>query len=84
MDKDFFSIPEAAKILHISRIALFNKVKAGKIKATKVGRNFIIQKKDLAEATGESLSETKKKEIDKAVDKAVKEYGETFKRLGKE
>jgi len=84
MDKDFFSIPEAAKILNISRIALFNKVKTGKMKATKVGRNFIVAQKDLAEALGESLGEAKRKEIDKAVDKAVKEYGETFKRLGKE
>jgi excisionase family DNA binding protein len=84
MDKNFLSIPEAAKILHISRVALFNRVKGGKIKATKVGRNFVIEAKDLSEAMGMSLSETRKKEMDRAVNKAVEEYGETFKWLGKE
>jgi len=82
--KDFFSIPEAAKLLHISRVALFNRVRAGKMKAAKVGRTFVIQKKDLLEATGEHLSDVKKREINAAVDKAMKEYGETFKKLGKE
>ncbi len=38
---------EAAKILDISRIAVFQNIKAGKIKATQVGRNYIISKKEL-------------------------------------
>lgn len=84
MDKEFFSIPETAKLLHVSRVALFRKVKAGKIKAVKVGRVFVIQKADLEEAMGRVLGEGRKREIDIAVDKAVKEYGEAFKKLGKE
>ena len=46
-NKEFFSTMEAAKILDISRIAVFQNIKAGKIKATQVGRNYIISKKEL-------------------------------------
>ena len=46
-NKEFFSTMEAAKILDISRVAVFQNIKAGKIKATQVGRNYIISKKEL-------------------------------------
>ena len=46
-NKEFFSTMEAAKILDISRIAVFQNIKAGKIKATQVGRSYIISKKEL-------------------------------------
>ncbi|MBU0578287.1 helix-turn-helix domain-containing protein [Patescibacteria group bacterium] len=39
---DFISTAEAAKILGISRVSVFNKIKSGDIKAVKVGRNYII------------------------------------------
>jgi len=45
--KDFYTTIELAKILKISRIAVFNKIKRRKIKAQKMGRNFVIFKKDL-------------------------------------
>jgi len=45
--KDFYTTAELAKILKISRIAVFNKIKKGEIKAQKMGRNFIIFKRDL-------------------------------------
>ena len=47
MPKNFFSTTEAAKIVGISRIAIFKKIKNGSLPATQVGRNFIIDKKDL-------------------------------------
>lgn len=43
-DKRFLSTAELAKILRISRVAVFKKIKEGKIKAVKVGRNFVIEK----------------------------------------
>lgn len=82
--KDFLTTSELAKILCISRIAVFKKIKKGEIKATKVGRNFIIAKKDLGGILGDVLSSEKKKEIDNAVAKTIKEYGETLKLLGNE
>ncbi|OGZ34063.1 MAG: hypothetical protein A2174_03025 [Candidatus Portnoybacteria bacterium RBG_13_41_18] len=84
MNKVFLSTTEVAKLLGISRIAVFKKIKSGKIKAQKAGRNFVIDKNDLPFLLGKSLGKAKKEEIDKAVAKTVSEYGETLKLLGKE
>lgn len=84
VNNEFISTTELAKLLGISRVAVFKKIKEGKIKAEKIGRNFMIRKKDLPEILGEVLSEEKKRQIEEAVHKTVKEYGETLKLLGKE
>ncbi len=84
MKTDFVSTAEAAKILGVSRVTVFNKIKSGKIEATKVGRNFVIRKIDVLKASGELLTSGQKRNINRAVEKATKQYGETFKRLGKE
>jgi len=42
MAKDFFSLPEAAAILGISRIAVFKKVRKGQLQAIRIGRNWVI------------------------------------------
>jgi len=81
-DKKFLSTTELAKMLGISRIAVYKKVKSGKIKATKIGRNFIIDKRDLGEILGKELSKKEKLEVEKAVKKTVAEYRETLKLLG--
>ena len=80
--KDFFSTAELAKILGISRIAVFKKIKNGKIKATKIGRSFVIAKKDLDNILTTGISQDDKERIEEAVKKTVKEYGETLKMLG--
>lgn len=84
MKTDFVSTPEAAKILGVSRIAVFNKIRTGKIPAVKVGRNFVIKKTDVLKAAGELLTSKQKKGINRAIEKATKQYGEVFKRLGRE
>lgn len=83
-DKKYISIPELAKILGISRIALYKKVKIGEIKAVKIGRNYAIPQRYVLSLLGRELSEEDKKEIDAAVKKTVKEYGEVLKLLGRE
>ena len=83
-NKDFLSTTELAKMLGISRVAVFKKIKSGEIKATKVGRNFIIQKKDLGSIFGQDLTKEDKKGIEKAVKKTVREYGPALKMLGEE
>lgn len=80
----FLSTAELAKLLGISRIAVFKKIKEGKINATKVGRNFVIDRNDLGEILGEVLKKSDKEEIDDAVRKTIKDYGKTLKMLGKE
>lgn len=42
--EDFVSLPECARVLGISRFALYQKIKKGEVKARKVGRNFVISK----------------------------------------
>ena len=81
-NKKFLSTTELAKILGISRIAVYNKIKKGKIKAVRVGRNFVIDKKELGKILEKKLTEKQKIEIERAVEKTVKEYGETLKLLG--
>lgn len=80
----YITIPELAKILRISRIAVYKKVKSGQIKAIRVGRSFAIPNKYIGSILGKSLDQEDKREIDRAVKKTVKEYGETLKLLGRE
>jgi excisionase family DNA binding protein len=85
MERDkYISIPQLAKILGISRIAVYNKVKKGQIKAVKIGRNFAIPKENVTDILGNTLTKKDKKEIDSAVKKTVREYGEVLKLLGRE
>ena len=84
-NKEFVSTTELAEILGVSRVTVFNKIKKGEIQATKVGRNFIINRKDLYNVLDTHILNTdEKKQIKKAVKKVVSEYGETLKLLGKE
>ncbi len=81
---EFITIPQLAKILGISRIAAYRKVKKGQIKAVRIGRNFAIPQKQIAAILGRTLRSEDKKQIDEAVKKTVKEYGQTLKLLGSE
>jgi excisionase family DNA binding protein len=82
--KKHLTIPEFADLLGISRIAVYKKVKAGKIPAEKIGRNYVITDKIANEILGKELSESKKKQIDLAVKKVVRQYGKLLKKLGSE
>ena len=81
---ELLSTTETAKILKISRIAVFKKIKAGEIRAEKIGRNYVISREEVLKALGLVIGEDSKKEIDEIVKRGVKEYGEVFKKLGKE
>ncbi len=47
VQKDFYTTVELAKLLGISRISVFKRVRRGSIKAQKMGRDFVIFKKDV-------------------------------------
>jgi len=79
-----FSTIEVAKLLGISRVAVFKKIKSGEIKAAKIGRNFVVDKNDFPEILGSMLGKNRQRIIENAVKKTVREYGETLKLLGKE
>ena len=80
--KKFLSTTELAKILGISRIAVYKKIKQGKIKAQRIGRNFAIDDQEFNKILGKELSSKEKTEINKAVSRVVKEYGEALRLLG--
>ncbi len=82
--KKLFSTMEIAKILGISRIAVFKRIKTGDIKAIKVGRNYVISDEILTQVLDKKITDKQKKEIKKAVHKTVKEYGDVLQRLGRE
>ena len=80
-DKQYISTTKAAEKLGVSRITVFNRIKSGQISAKKVGRNYIIEKKDILGGRDAELTEAEKAVINKAVDKTVREYDETLKLL---
>ena len=83
MKKDYYSTIETANILNVSRKTVFQWARDGKIEATKVGKNYIIPHSAILEKLGKTLGKDKKAEIEKAINKALKQYQEAFKLLGK-
>jgi len=84
VDKEFLSTAEVAAVLGISRIAVFKKIKSGEIKAVRVGRSFVVRRNDILEIAGKIMGPRRKEEIESAVDRAIKNYGEAIKKLGEE
>ena len=82
--KNFYTTSEIAETLGISRIAVFKKIKEGKIKAEKIGRNYAIPKSEFSILIDESLSAKQKKILSEGVRKTVAEYGKTLEMLGAE
>lgn len=83
-ESEYITIPQFAKILGLSRIAVYKKVKKGQIKAIKIGRNYAIPKAYISEILGKSLSDRTKRIIEKAVKKTVRDYGDVLNLLGNE
>lgn len=83
-NSEYITVVELAKFLKISRVAVFYKIKKGQIKAKKVGKTYIIPRESLKGVLYSDMSDKLKNEIEMAVKRVVKEYGETLKMLGKE
>ena len=79
-----YTVKEIAGLLGISRVAVFNKIKNGRIKAKMIGKTYIIDAKEIKGLLIQGLDEAQKKEIEKSVLRFIKEYGQTLKLLGKE
>ena len=80
----YITVPQLAKILNISRSTVFKWVQSGKIQATKVGGTWIIDDPELAGILEGKVTKKQEQEIRAVVLRAVKQYGELFKRLSKE
>lgn len=83
-NREFITIPELARLLGVSRITVYKRVRSGKIPATMIGRTYVIKDKVVMDILGKKLTAKGKKRIDSAVRKVVREYGEVLKRLGRE
>jgi excisionase family DNA binding protein len=85
-NKNYISTSEAAKILKISRIAVFKKIKSGELKAEKIGRNYVVSREDLKNLGNPIESKTGQysHRLEKAVDRTVNEYKETLELLASE
>lgn len=77
---DFLTTSEAAKLLGLSRIAVFKRIKAGTLPAKKIGRNYLIKCEDL-QVPSSPLSEERKEAINVSIDKVIEDYGETLRLL---
>ena len=63
----YITIPQLAKMLGVSRVTVYRKVKSGKIPATKIGHTYVISDEEMDKILGNQLSEDAKKQIDDAV-----------------
>jgi len=79
--REYISTTEAAKKLGMSRVAVFQKIKTGEIKAQKIGRNYAVPLNEIRAYAKEELNDEARQAIDRAVQKTVKEYGDTLRQL---
>ncbi len=77
------STAELAKMLGVSRVAVFKKIKRGELEAVKIGRSYAISRASVPSLSTQT-SKQKKRLIEKAVKKTVSEYGDALRRLGNE
>lgn len=82
--KKYFSAPEIAKLLGVSRTAIFKKIRSGQIHAEKIGRNYIIPREEYEAILGIFVPERRKKDIENTVERVFKKYGPALRKLGKE
>ena len=82
--KGHITIPQLAKLLGVSRIAIYKRVKKGEIPATKIGRMYVITDQTINEILSEDLTPARKKQIEAAVKKTVEDYGDVLRQLGSE
>ena len=84
INEKYITIPQLAKLMGLSRIEVYRKVRKGQIKAEKIGKMYVITDSEVAHILGEKISSKEKNQIEKAVKKTVKDYGEVLRKLGKE
>ncbi len=82
--KEYLSIPEFARLLGITRMAVYNKVKKGEIEAIKIGRNYAIPQRAMVRTLRGKLKDEDKNLIGDVIKKTLAEYGEVIKLLAKE
>ena len=83
-NKQYITISELSDLLCISHVAVWKRVKKGQIKAEKIGNMYVITDKEVANILRKKPTAKDKSQIEKAVKKAIKDYGEVLRKLGRE
>ena len=83
MKNKYISVPELARKLHISRIAVYKKIKKGEIHAIRIGKNYAISMKDVEYYSGSKLRQTDKRKVELAVKRVVSTHGKVLRVLGR-
>ena len=55
-NQKYVTIPELARLLGVSRIAIYNRVKKGQIPATKIGRTYVITDQTIETILGKKVT----------------------------
>ncbi len=63
MSEKYFSTPEVAKILGISRIAVFKRIKSGSLLAIKIGKSYLIEKAQVFELYKKKFGRDAEKQV---------------------
>jgi excisionase family DNA binding protein len=80
----YISTTEAAKLMGISRVAVYQQIKRGTLPADRVGRNYLIDPKRLPYVIERELTDAEKARVGEGVRRVVKQYGRTLKWLADE
>lgn len=80
-DRRLISIPDLARLLGVSRITIYNRVRRGEIEAEKVGRTYVVTDETVNSLLSKQPTAKEKKQMDAAVKRTVQEYGGVLKRL---
>ena len=80
----YITTAELADLLGISHVAVWKRVKKGQIKADRIGRMYVITDRELDHILKKKPTAKDKNQIEKAVKKAVKDYGDVLRKLGEE
>ncbi len=83
-NRPYITISELADMLGISRVAVWKRVKKGRIKAEKIGNMYVITEREVANILRKKPTAKDKSQIEKAVKKVIKDYGEVLRKLGTE
>ncbi|GEM_PF-728784 len=84
-DSNLISVKEAADLLGYSRNHIVRLIKSGVIKATRVGRSYVVDKKSLGvEGIFKKITPAESRVIKKATSRVIKDYSPLLKKLGKE
>ena len=81
---EYLTIPEAAKALGISRVTAYRYVKSGKLPATRVGGKIYLIPRAHLDPVARPITARRKRQIERVVDRVVKEYGDVLQRLADE